>query len=227
MIPPTAALSSVLLKRWGIRALSPTGIAPLDPAGCRFAGRAATIRYLPLREDLAARFHPVSPDAPTHDAIEAVRPGEVVAIEAEGRADAGILGEMMALRLRALGAAGVVCDAGMRDVATLRRLGVPVWCRGPAAPSSTATLMLVEHGRPVALGGATILPGDWIVGDEDGVVVCPAALWDEACAEVEEREAMECGIRDRIAAGAPLRGLYPPPPEAQEAFRRGRRAGGA
>ncbi len=219
MTPPaTASLASVLLKRWGIRALSPTGIAPLDPGRCRFTGRAVTMRYLPLREDLVARFHPVSPDAPSHDAMEAVRPGDVVVIEAEGRAEAGILGEFMALSLQRAGAAGVVCDAGMRDVVELRALGLPIWCRGPAPASSSAVLMMVEHGRPVALGGATIMPGDMIVGDEDGVVVCPAALWDDALAEVARREAMERFVRRRLAAGATLRGLYPPGEATQRDF---------
>jgi regulator of RNase E activity RraA len=209
-LPATASLASVLLKRWGIRALSPAGLAPLDPARCRFMGRAVTMRYLPLREDLVPRFHPVSPDAPSHDAMESVRPGDVVVIEAEGRAEAGILGEFMAFALQRAGAAGVVCDAGMRDVAALRALGLPIWCRGPASASSSAGLMLVEHGRPVALGGATIMPGDMILADEDGVVVCPAALWDDALAEVAQREAMERFVRRRLVAGAALRGLYPP-----------------
>lgn len=225
MIPASASLASVLLKRWGIRALAPAGLAPLDLARCRFAGPARTIRYLPLREDLAPRFHPVDPAAPSHDAMEGVRPGEVVVIEAEGRAEAGILGEFMALVLQRSGAAAVVCDAGMRDVAALRALGLPVWCRGPAPASSSAGLMLVEHGRPVALGGVTILPGDMLVGDEDGVVVCPAALWAEALAEVAAREALEDHIRARLAAGEGLRGLYPPSDAVQQAFRGGRATG--
>lgn len=224
MIPASASLASVLLKRWGIRAVAPAGLVPLDPARAAFAGAAATIRYLPLREDLAPSFHPVDPAAPSHDAIDGVRPGHVVVIEAEGRADAGILGELMALRLQRLGAAAVVCDAGMRDVAELRALGLPVWCRGAAPASSSASLMLVEHGRPVALGGVTILPGDMLVGDADGVVVCPAALWEEALHEIAEREALEAWIRPRIAAGEPLRGLYPPSEAVQAAFRREREA---
>jgi regulator of RNase E activity RraA len=224
-VTASASLASVLLKRWGLRALSPAGIAPLDPARCRFAGRAVTMRYIPLREDLVPRFHPVDPDAPSHDAMESVRPGDAVVIEAEGRAEAGILGEFMAMSLRRSGAAGVVCDAGMRDVLALRALGLPIWCRGAAAASSSAGLMMVEHGRPVALGGVTVMPGDMIVGDEDGVVVCPAALWEAALVEVAEREAMERFVRRRLAAGAPLRGLYPPGEATQRAFARWQAAG--
>ncbi len=209
-MPATAALASVLLKRWGIRAASPVGVGPLNPERCRFAGRAATMRYLPLREDLEKRFSTVNPEAPSFDAFDTVQPGQVVVIEAEARADAGILGGIMAARLVAQGAAGVVCDAAMRDVSELRALGLPVFCRGAAPGSSSASLMLVEQGRPVALGGCTVMPDDWVVGDEDGVVVCPAALWDQALVAVAEREAMEAAILPRIRAGTPLRGLYPP-----------------
>jgi regulator of RNase E activity RraA len=74
---------------------------------------------------------------------------------------------MMALRLARLGAAAAVRDAGMRDVVELRALGLPVRRRGAAAASSSATLMLVEHGRPVPLGGVTVMAGDWLVGAED------------------------------------------------------------
>lgn len=226
MTPPaTASLASVLLKRWGIRALSPAGVAPLDPARCRFAGRAATMRYLPLREDLLPRFATTNPDAPSFDAFDGISTGAVVVIEAEGRADAGILGGIMAARLAAQGAVAVVCDAGMRDVGELALLGLPVWCRGPAPGSSSAGLMLVEHGRPVALGGCTVMPGDWVVGDADGVVVCPATLWDAALEEVARREALEEFIHARVAEGARLRGLYPPDEatlRAYEAWRRER-----
>ena len=82
-----------------------------------------------------------------------------------------------------------------------------------------------EHGRPVALGGVTILPGDMVVGDEDGVVVCPSPLWQEALAEVAQREALEYYIRLRVAHGEQLRGLYPPSAEVEQAFRRWQQEG--
>lgn len=220
MTPPTAALSSVLLRAEGLRAISPRGLAPLDPARCRFAGRAVTVRYLPLREDRAAALSPYNEAAPFFDAWEQAGPGDVVVIDAAAREDAGILGEMLATRLHRRGAAAVVCDGGMRDVVALRELGLPVFCRGPAPASSTAGLMLVDHGLPVAIGGVTVFPGDMVVGDEDGVVVCPAAAWEKALAEVASREAIEAYVRLRVAAGEPVRGLYPPTQAVREAFAR-------
>jgi regulator of RNase E activity RraA len=225
MTVPTAALSSVLLRAEGLRAISPRGLAPLDPATCRFAGRAVTVRYLPLREDRAAALSPYNTEAPFFDAWEQTRPGDVVVIDAAGREDAGILGEMLATRLQRLGAAAVVCDGGMRDVVALRALGMPIVCRGPAPASSTAGLMLVDHGLPVSVGGVTVFPGDWVVGDEDGVVICPAASWEKARAEVANREAIEAYVRLRVEAGEPVRGLYPPTDAVREAFARWQAAG--
>jgi regulator of RNase E activity RraA len=223
--PPTAALSSVLQRRLGMRRHCLDGIAPLSPARCRFAGPAHTVRYLPLREDLADAFAPYNADGPFARAYEAVQPGQVVVIAAMAATRSGILGGMIALRLAKRGAAGVVCDAGMRDVDEMRGLGLPVFCAGPAPASSTTQLMLVDHGGPVACGGVTIFPGDMIVGDADGVVVCPAREFDAACAEVAEREAIEAYVQLRLQAGEPMAGLYPPTDATRAAFKAWQAAG--
>lgn len=223
--PPTAALASVLQRRLGLRGHCLEGIAPLDPARCRFAGPAHTVRYLPLREDLAEAYGPYGAGSPFAAAYEATAAGQVVVIAAMGAARCGILGGMIALRLQKRGAAGVVCDAGMRDVDEIRALGLPVFCAGPAPASSTTQLMLVDHGGPVACGGVSIFPGDMIVGDADGVVVCPAAHWQAACAEVAEREAIEDYVQRRLRAGHTMAGLYPPTEATRAAFRAWQAAG--
>lgn len=219
MIPPTAALASVLQRRLGLRGNCLAGVLPLVPGQAPFAGPAHTVRYLPLREDLAQRYHPYTASAPFAPAYEATPPGAVVVIAAMGATRSGILGGMIALRLRQRGAAGVVCDAGMRDVVEMAALGLPVFHAGPAPASSTAALMLVDHGLPVACGGVTIFPGDMVVGDADGVVVCPASEWDAACAEVTEREAIEEYVRLRLEAGHAMTGLYPPTDATRAAFK--------
>lgn len=223
--PPSAALASVLQRRLGLTRNCPAGVRPLHAAQCRFAGPAHTIRYLPLREDAAQRFHPYTPTAPFAAAFEAAPAGSVVVIAAMCSTQSGILGEMIAGRLKQRGVAGVVCDAGMRDVEEIAALGLPVFHAGPAPASSTAALMLVDHSLPVACGGVTIFPGDMVVGDADGVVVCPPSEWEAACAEVAEREAIEAYVRLRIAAGHALNGLYPPADATRAAFKAWQDAG--
>jgi regulator of RNase E activity RraA len=208
--PPTAGLSSILQRRFGVARHAMRGLRALDPARARFAGPAATVRYLARREDLDEAYSPFNPAAPFAAAFEQVAPGAVLVIDAQGDAGAGILGGMLATRLLSRGCAGVVCDGGMRDVAELAALGLPIVHRGPAPASSTATLMLVDHGLPITCAGVTVCPGDWVVADADGVVVCPAAHWEAASTELQARESLEAWVRLRLAAGEAMAGLYPP-----------------
>lgn len=206
----SASLSSILQRRFGVARTAMRGLRALDPGRARFAGPAATARYLARREDKDEPLSPFNPRSPFAAAFEQVGEGAVLVIDARGDDGAGILGEMLATRLSRRGCAGVVCDGGMRDVAEIAALGLPVIHRGPAPASSTASLMLVDYALPVTCAGVTVFPGDWIVSDEDGVVVCPAELWEKARAEVEERAALEAWLRKRLAAGEPMNGLYPP-----------------
>jgi regulator of RNase E activity RraA len=206
----TAALSSVLQRRFGVERHAMRGLRALDPSRARFAGPAATVRYLPRREDRDEVLSPFNPASPFAAAFEQVAEGAVLVIDAAGDDRAGILGEMLATRLLARGCAGVVCDGGMRDVVDLAAVGLPIAHRGPAPASSTASLMLVDFALPVNCAGVAVFPGDWVVADEDGVVVCPAALWEGAREEVESRAALESWLRRRLAAGEPMNGLYPP-----------------
>ena len=218
MVVPTASLSSILQRRFGVARHAMRGVRALDPARARFAGPAATLRYLARREDLDEQFSPYTAASPFSAGFEQVPEGAVLVIDAQGDAGAGILGEMLATRLHARGCAGVVCDGGMRDVTALAAIGLPIVHRGPAPASSTATLMLVDFARPVTCAGITVMPGDWIVSDEDGVVVCPARHWEEARAEVQEREALEAWLRRRLAAGEAMAGLYPPTDAVRDEF---------
>lgn len=216
----TAALSSVLQRRFGVTRTAMRGLRPLDAGRTRFAGAAATVRYLARREDQDEAFSPFNPASPFAAAFEQVADGAVLVIDAQGDAGAGILGEMLATRLAARGCAGVVCDGGMRDVVELASVGLPIMHLGPAPASSTASLMLVDFALPVTCAGVTVFPGDWIVADEDGVVVCPAALWEQARMAVEQRAALEAWLRKRLAAGEPMNGLYPPTEAVHAAFAR-------
>jgi regulator of RNase E activity RraA len=221
----TAALSSILQRQFGVGRHAMRQLRALDPQRACFAGPAATIRYLARREDLDERYSPFNAASPFAAAFEQVAPGAVLVIDAQGDAGAGILGEMLATRLLARGCAGVVCDGGMRDVTALATVGLPIIHRGPAPASSTATLMLVDFGLPITCAGITVLPGDWIVADADGVVVCPAEHWEAASAAVREREALEAWIHRRLAAGEAMQGLYPPSEAVKAEFARLRAAG--
>jgi regulator of RNase E activity RraA len=212
-----ATLSMQLLKR-GIRNASMIGPRPLDRTGPRVAGPAYTLRFLPLREDLATLESYAKPGS-MREAIEAVPAGAFVVIDARGEQGAGTLGDILAARLRALGAVAVASDGPMRDVTEIRALDFPVFCTGAVAPPSIARLTFADWQVPIGCGKVAVIPGDILVGDEDGVVVVPRALAGEVAHDAVEQERFERFVQMKVMRGAPVQGLYPPNDETLAAYR--------
>lgn len=214
-----ATVTTLLLKTHGMRNAAVRGLRAADPANCRFAGPAVTLRYLPVRDDLLAAQSLSNPDALMHKLLDRLRPGAVLVIDGMAREDAGILGDVICARLKAIGVAGVVCDGAMRDVAEIAALGLPLFCRAAAPPPSFVQLMLQDLDLPIACGGVTVFPGDMIVADGDGVAVCPAHLAEALLPQAAEQDRVERYIRGRVLRGEPLKGLYPPNAETNAAYR--------
>jgi regulator of RNase E activity RraA len=105
--------------------------------------------------------------------------------------------------------AALVTDGVLRDLAGVLSTGLPVWCRGGAAPPSVAGLTFVNWQEPIGCGGVAVFPDDVVVADADGGVVIPAALLDHVVATAPEQERMEGWIMDEVQGGAKLPGLYP------------------
>lgn len=219
ILPTAATITTVLLKQHGLRNTAIRGIRPNDPARCRFLGTALTLRYLPLREDLADRQSLSNADALMHRVMDRIRPGTAVVIDAMGREDCGILGEMLVTRMKVLGAAGIVCDGGMRDLAEIRSTGLPMFCRIGAPPPSFVGLMLQDIDIPVSCGGVTVFPGDTVVGDEDGVSICPREHAAAVVPAAIEQDRVERYVRMRVEKGEALPGLYPPGEATMAAYR--------
>jgi len=201
----TAGLSTALRKR-GVLDVFVDGVAPLA-TGMRMAGPARTLRLVPFRPDLfAERGGGYNPQKRAFDSLEN---GEVLVIEARGLPETGTLGDVLALRALARGAAGIVSDGGVRDAVAVAAVGLPVFSRG-AHPSVLGRRHVPwETDVVIACGGAAVVPGDHLVGDDDGVIVIPAALVDEVLAEAERQEAEDAWVAQRIAEGHGLEGLFP------------------
>ena len=218
----TATITTVLLKK-GLRNVWLRGTRPLRPGQERLAGRAFTLRFVPAREDLATPESWSSPIS-TRAAIEAMPSGCIAVVDAMGITDAGIFGDILCARMKIRGVAGLVTDGVVRDVAGVLGTGLPVWCRGAAAPPSVAGLTFVNWQEPIGCGGVAVFPDDMIVVDDDGAVVIPQALVKEVVEAAVEQEKLEAWIIGEVRAGAALPGLYPANAENKaryEAFRRG------
>jgi regulator of RNase E activity RraA len=122
----TASLTAQLVKR-GLRTRAISNIAPLNPATPRVFGPAYTLRYIPMREDLATGEAMADPENPQRKAIEVVPPGHVLIADTHGMDVSGTFGDILVARLKVRGVAGVVSDGPMRDISELERIDFPVF----------------------------------------------------------------------------------------------------
>ncbi|WP_210604752.1 fumarylacetoacetate hydrolase family protein [Brevibacterium oceani] len=210
---PTAGLSAQLRAR-GLNNVVIEGVAPLQP-GTKIVGTAKTLRFVPNREDLF-KSHGGGYNA-QKQAFDSIRPGEVIVIEARGESGSGTLGDILALRAKSLGAAGVITDGGVRDSAEVAGF-LPVFAtaRNPAVLGRRHVPW--ESDVAVACGNATVLPGDVIVADDDGAIVIPRDLVEEVLDAALAKEAEDGWVAEQVAAGNPIEGLFPPKGEWKTKF---------
>jgi regulator of RNase E activity RraA len=211
----TATLASQLKKR-GYDWLTTDRLHSTQPAR-KMVGFARTVRYVPFREDLfKARGGGFNAQK---QAVEQVRPGEVLVIEARGDPTAGTIGDILALRAQVRGAAGIVTDGAIRDAEACKdKLGIPIYY-GAAHPAVLGRRHVPwEVNVTVACGGVAVQPGDIIAGDGDGVIVIPPAIAWEVALGAREQEHQEEFITEMVAAGEPVDGLYPIGPTWRPAY---------
>ena len=212
----TGTITTILLKK-GIRRTWMRGAKPMFHASERLVGPAFTLRFVPMREDLATPESWSSPTS-TRAAIEAMPEGCIAIADAMGVTDAGIFGDILAARMKKRGVAALVTDGVMRDGAGVDSTGLPVWCSGVAAPASVAGLTFVGWQQPIGCGGVAVFPDDIVVADSDGTVVIPAALVDEVAKAGPEQERLEAWLMREVERGVPLPGLYPPNAETRARY---------
>ncbi|MCM3500842.1 fumarylacetoacetate hydrolase family protein [Microbacterium sp. P26] len=202
---PVAALSGQLRKR-GLNDVTIDGVRPLTP-GSRFVGTARTLRFVPHREDLFAS-HGGGQNAQKR-AFDAVGAGEVIVIEARGETGSGTLGDILAIRAHARGAAAIVTDGGVRDAEAVAAVGIPVFTAGAHPAVLGRRHVPWETDVAVGCGGTTVEPGDVLVGDGDGVIVIPPGIAEEVVDAALAQEAEDAWIAAQVASGHPIEGLFP------------------
>ena len=191
----TGALTDVLDRQGYLQQTLPPELLPLRP-GMRLAGPAYPI---------LGRPHPGHDyDTSIRKILEmlgSVTPGSVAVYQTNDRASAH-LGELSVISLASRGCAGAVIDGGARDADYILREGFPVFSRYVTPQDCVPRWELLAHGDvTVVIGGVRIAPGDWIVGDVDGIVVVPGERIEEILAEAEAKVATENEIRDAVRAG--------------------------
>jgi regulator of RNase E activity RraA len=128
-------------------------------------------------------------------------PSGHVAVYATNHDRAAHFGELSAVSLASRGVAGCVIDGGCRDTRFIVDEGFPVFTRFVTPEDCTWRWQVTATQVPIAIGGVRVEPGDWIVGDEDGVVVVPQAVAADVLAAAEAKAGTENEIRDAVRGG--------------------------
>src|SRR5205809_3485769 len=203
----TATMTTMVLKK-GVRRCWMTGPQPLVAGGARVVGPAFTLRFVPVREDLATPESWAKPVS-TRGAIEEMPQGCIAVADAMGVTSAGIFGDILTMRMMKRGVAALVTDGVVRDKAGVLASRLPTWCAGAAAPASVNGLTFVGWQEPIGCGGCAVFPDDVIVADDDGAVVIPQALLGFVADEGAEQERHESRVVSEAERGVKLPGLYP------------------
>ncbi len=183
-------------------ALADLGAATLGESGARTMP--SRLRPAWRGAALAAPAFPVrctpGDNLAVHVAVTRAPRGSVLVVDVGDVPDRGYWGEVLTTGAMARGLAGLVIDGGVRDVAALERLGFPVFSRTIALPGATK-VNRGAVGTTTTVAGVPVSPGDWVVGDVDGVVVVAGSRLEEVLAAGRAREGAEQGYFESLRQG--------------------------
>ncbi|KGR89680.1 regulator [Ureibacillus massiliensis 4400831 = CIP 108448 = CCUG 49529] len=179
---PTTAISDATGGHTNVDA----SIKPLSDH-FKIAGRVVTVR-LPDGENGAVL-----------EAISKAEKGDILVIDAKGNRNRAVAGDFVVSLAKGVGIQGFVVDGVIRDIAAIRELDFPVFALGTTVAAGN------KHGGgavgvPISIGGVAIHPGDFVIGDIDGVIVVPQTDLEKVVEAAEEKLAKDMA-REREALG--------------------------
>lgn len=135
-----------------------------------------------------------------HAAVEVCQPGDILVVTTTADSEHGMFGDLLATSLKARGVIGMVTDAGVRDIATLRQMDFPIWSRAVHS-QGTVKATAGSVNVPVIAAGQLVNPGDVIIADDDGIVAIPVSLAAHVLDAAIKRVANEEAKRAQFEGG--------------------------
>jgi 4-hydroxy-4-methyl-2-oxoglutarate aldolase len=157
------------------------GFQVLHP-GKKMVGRAFTVQFMPSRPDLDAVMNAKAqaagiPRLYNQAALDMLQPGDVLVVDLFGRVDGGtIVGDnLFYYMMKSAKCAGLVVDGAIRDLEGISEMDMPAYFR-KAHPSFITNVTITGINVPVRIGNATVMPGDMVLGDPEGIYFIPPQM---------------------------------------------------
>jgi regulator of RNase E activity RraA len=188
--------------------------------GMGYRQQAMDHRIVPLRNDMrvagraftmiASSVYEKRPDhyEKLFESYNHMQPNDVIVITAGGCVTSGIWGELLSLGAVARGAKGVVMDGLTRDPFEIAKDRFPCFARGVSPVDSDGRLDITDFGTVISCGGVLIRRGDYVVGDEMGVMVIPQGLGREVAELAGVKGRGERQVRSDLLAGVSVREVF-------------------
>ena len=193
-IPYTGAISDILDEMGFHEQVLPKEIQARR-AGQTVAGRALTVLGEPTQSD-----DPEVIFVPLLKMLGEIKPGDVLVSQPNDDV-AAHLGELSAETAQYRGCQGAVIDGGVRDTDYIEKLGFPVFARYRTPTDIIGRWRLADYNVPIRIGSVEVSPGDYILGDRDGVLAIPARVAEEVIARAQDVVQTENQVRNDILAG--------------------------
>jgi regulator of RNase E activity RraA len=194
-----------VLPRNGFPCQYADGFRILHP-GKKLVGRAVTAQFLPFRADVneivtASGKKKGFQGGQNQWVIDQLQPGDVLVVDLFGKVEGGtLIGDNLAYYIMKKTKAGVVVDGGIRDLEGISELDIQIYFRG-AHPSAINNLMLAGFNVPVRIGGATVMPGDVVLGDREGVYFIPPHMVQQVLDRAAEARVHDEWTRKKFDEG--------------------------
>jgi 4-hydroxy-4-methyl-2-oxoglutarate aldolase len=180
-----------VLQQRGFNNQYADGFQVLHP-GKTMIGRAFTVQFMPLRSDVddiakaKAKLHGL-PSLSNQVAIDMLQPGDVLVVDLFGKKVNGtIVGDnLFYYVMKATDSGGLVVDGSIRDLNGISEINMPAYFRA-VDPTPIGNVMLTGINVPIRIGNVTVMPGDLVVGDREGVYFIPPELVNEVLDRADE-----------------------------------------